>query len=58
MKQPDYTVTTTGNFPKQKPRFATVKRFFFIIRWLWKHRDERDCRQKLRRMERELSHHG
>jgi len=31
-----------------------IKRFFRIAIWMYKHRDEKDCRQKWRRMEREL----
>lgn len=32
-----------------------IKYYYFCIRWLWQHRDERDCRQKYKRMERDYS---
>lgn len=31
-----------------------VKYYFRMFRWMWKHRDEYDNRQKWKRMEREL----
>lgn len=32
----------------------TLRYHIRIIRWLWKHRHEHNCRQKFRRMAREL----
>jgi hypothetical protein len=29
--------------------------YWQCIKWLWKHRDEQNCRQKFRRMDRELN---
>lgn len=31
-----------------------VKYFFRVVIWMYKHRSEYDCRQKWRRMEKEL----
>lgn len=31
-----------------------IKYYLRCIRWLWKHRHQSDCRQKWRRMEREV----
>jgi len=30
-----------------------IKYYIFVIRWIWQHRTEKDCRQKWKRMERE-----
>jgi len=34
-----------------------VKKYWRRIKWLWKHRHEKNCRQKWRRMDRELSNY-
>ena len=33
-----------------------LKYYMRCIKWVWQHRDERDCRQKWRRMSREVKH--
>ena len=33
---------------------ATIKYYWRVIRWLYQHRNETNCRQKWRRMEREM----
>lgn len=33
---------------------SMLKYYFLVARWMWKHRNERNCRQKWRRMEREI----
>jgi hypothetical protein len=34
---------------------SKIRYFIRLIRWLYKHRAEQNCRQKWRRMERELN---
>jgi hypothetical protein len=34
--------------------WKTLRYYFRIARWMWRHRTEKDCRQKWKRMEREL----
>ena len=33
---------------------TTIKYYWRVIRWLYQHRNEMNCRQKWRRMEREM----
>jgi hypothetical protein len=33
---------------------STLRYYWRVIRWLVQHRDERNCRQKWKRMEREI----
>ena len=32
-----------------------IRYYYHRIKWMWAHRDETNCRQKWRRMEKELS---
>jgi len=34
---------------------ALIKYYFNCMKWLWKHKDERNCRQKFRRMDSEVT---
>lgn len=55
MKQYEMTVTTSGHEDVFKPKpTGTLKYYYRVIRWLVKHRTEKNNRQKWRRMEREL----
>lgn len=35
-----------------------IRYYLAVLRWMWRHRTEKDCRQKWRRMERELKSNG
>ena len=47
----DMTVTTAGTPPRPPSK---LRYYWRVIRWMVRHRGESNCRQKWRRMEREL----
>ena len=51
----EMTVTVVGKLPTAAPATqSTLKYYIRVIRWLVKHRAEKNNRQKWRRMEREM----
>lgn len=54
-----YTAVTTADTkpnpePKRK-RIGPIRYYWRVARWMWKHRYEQNCRQKWRRMDREIN---